>query len=228
MQNDHKKQMVTSLRLQGFSLGAIAKEMNISKSTVSLWCCNISVPKKIMYSLIVSGRKRAIETKRLKSLLQKKLLAKKAKIDVKNLTYRDFFILGIALYWAEGAKPHKHLSLTNMDAILIKAFLYFCQKYFDLSRFDFRYRIQINSEKLGDYKGILQYWCDVLQIYPYCFTKPSIIKTKAVVSHGKKYNGVLRVTAKKSTKNNFIILSLIDRLKILISSTYGDTNARIS
>lgn len=221
MQNGHKKQMVISLRLRGYSLGAIAKETNISKSTISLWCHKISIPDKIIHSLIVSGRTQALKTKKLKKILQKKVFDKKVEKDIGIFTSRDLFILGLGLYWAEGAKPHKHLSLTNMDVSLIKVFLDFCHEYFHLSHLDFRYRIQINSRKIEEYEKILKYWCDILQIFPSCFTKPSIIKTKKISilkENNERYRGVLRVTARKSAKNNSLILSLIERIKILASS----------
>lgn len=99
------------LRQQGMSVKSIAKSIGISKSSVSLWTRDIILSveqlEKLKQREIVGREKGSLngalvqKMRRLKQTEDEKTNGIQA---LQSLTEREFFIAGIALYWAEGNK----------------------------------------------------------------------------------------------------------------------------
>ena len=126
------KSEVYKLRTRGFSIGKIASKLNLSKSTVSLWCSEIKFPKDIQDKLKAkmilaghTGRLKGAETnknKKINSIREAKEWAKK---EFKDISLREYFIACIALYWAEGSKSESTTGFVfvNSDPKMI-SFMY--------------------------------------------------------------------------------------------------------
>ncbi len=115
------------LRKMGWSYGRIKQKVSVSKDTISRWCKNIPLTLKQKDKLLSNkmwGQKKgsiiAAENKkiaRIKKLEEINILSKR---EVKNITERDRFIAGIALYSAEGDKADGRGGFANSDPNLIK------------------------------------------------------------------------------------------------------------
>lgn len=115
------------LRKQGLSYQEILQTINVSKSTISLWCKDIRLTNKQKARLIKNkqfGQKKgslvAAENKRKARIERTKKIRSIAKKDVGKIINRDKFIAGIALYSAEGTKKDGRVAFSNSDPELIK------------------------------------------------------------------------------------------------------------
>lgn len=120
------KEKAQELRKQGYSYKEILQEMTVSKDTLSKWCRDIVLTEQQKQRLISNkklGQRKgsivAAENKRRKRLETIEFIHKKALLDVKRITSREEFLLGIALYAAEGTKADKHGGFSNADPNLV-------------------------------------------------------------------------------------------------------------
>src|SRR5574343_181567 len=87
--NISKKEKAINLRKEGKTYSEILKEIPVAKSTLSEWFRDVSLSKK-----------------QNQKLTQEKYT--KAFGDVKNITKRELWLIGVVLYWAEGSKEKEY------------------------------------------------------------------------------------------------------------------------
>ncbi len=102
------------------------QNVSVSKDTLSRWCKDIQLTENQKQRLIKNkqfGQKKgsliAAENKRNKRLNAITEIYRKAKDDIGDLTKRDMFLVGIALYAGEGYKMDGKIGFTNADPKII-------------------------------------------------------------------------------------------------------------
>lgn len=175
------REIALKLRLEGKSYGEINGVLGIPKATLSGWFSHLVLSTKAQGRIKQRHReksfagllKRNKNQTRLALIRAREARASGAKV-VANLSRRDIFILGAALYWAEGYKrpvernghelTQHPVSLTNSDPSLVKIFLRFlrewCRVPEDTIKADIRIFQHQNSEEL------LHFWQGVTRIQP--------------------------------------------------------------
>ncbi len=116
------KKHATQLRSKGFSILRIAKRLGVTKGTVSLWVRHIRLTleqqqyllEKVRRGRVVAGR-RSAAISHLAALKRKEIWRKEADAHWCKLREDALFMIGLGLYWGEGAKATKALSLCNSD-----------------------------------------------------------------------------------------------------------------
>lgn len=145
------KQKAIALRKEGYSYGYIAKEVEVSKSTLSTWLSEIPyTPNQKTLETIgkartASGKKKA-EIK-LQSIKEAKTEALK---EMGNISNRDLFMLGIGLYIGEGSKTTQMVRIVNSNPRIIKLAIRWFDKVCGLKVENFALRIHMypdNKEK---------------------------------------------------------------------------------
>ncbi len=193
------------LRAQGSSLNEIRDVLKVPKSTARYWCRDISMPdslrerlmkKQKMGGLIVAEklRKRRIEE-------TKRLLDEGAK-EIYQLTSRELFLIGVALYWAEGyRKGNEEFGFTNSDPRMIKLMIRWLQEACDISKERLRLRVCINAAHKKRLPAIEKFWCELTGIPSSQFSKPTLIKisNKKKYVNFSEYFGTLRLKVLKGT-----------------------------
>lgn len=149
-----EKQDAIKLRERGFSYAQIQKQVHVSKGTLSQWCRNVilstSQLEKLLERKLVGGEKgriigaKVLQTKRI---IETKKLLDKGKHEVGKLSKREKFLLGIALYVAEGAKTDRQIGFSNSDPKLIKFMMNWFIDFCKLNREKIRARIWIHSNR---------------------------------------------------------------------------------
>lgn len=195
-----------NLRKKGFSIKQIAKKLGVSSSTVSIWCKSV----KLTPELIAELEKRYRDPyygKRYDNILkqkQKRLkIIETLKIDginkIGKLNKRDWFILGVALYWAEGFKKDARLGFANSDPAMIKIFLKWLIEICAVPKDAIRLRVGINIEHKYRIEEIQNYWSELTGIPVNNFQKPYFQKFiwKKEYTNKNDYFGVLRIRANK-------------------------------
>jgi len=123
------------LRRQGGSVRDIAKKLDVSKSTTSLWTRDIILSveqaEKLNANLVAGARKGRL----ISALIQKR--RRLEKIETENqrgekefpiLTSRELQIAGLCLYWAEGNKKSGTIVICNSDPNIILVFIRWLQQ----------------------------------------------------------------------------------------------------
>jgi hypothetical protein len=119
------------LRTGGATYDEIAAVLDVSKASLSLWLRDLPVPDRIR-------QRRADHLRRLRGrgaastrrIARDRMCARQdiARRTLSQLSQRELFMVGLALYWSEGSKDkpwrrHGRVRLTNSDADLLAVFL---------------------------------------------------------------------------------------------------------
>jgi len=211
MANTLKKNKALSLRRRGRSITEISDKLNIPKSTIGVWCRNLKLGKKQIERLAkrqesgsYKGRMKFLERIRSNRLLQTKKLRQEGLSDVKNISRRDLFVSGIAMYLSEGAtsESSEEVSFTNSDFRTVL----FMKKWFSnickISNDRFIIQIRINKLHKDRINSVENYWSKMINVPLSQFTKTILIKSKAKKVYPKDdtYYGTIRLKVKQGTQ----------------------------
>ncbi len=205
------------LRSQGKSLNEIVKILNVSKASVSLWVRNVALTEAQRQQLTARGYSvDAIEKRRINRMSKTKerhdSIKKLAGRDIENISERDLWLIGIALYWGEGSKTSKGtLGIANSDPFVIEIMMRFFREIMQVPEEKFRCHVHTFSHlnaRLAE-----KYWSNIAHVplsrFYKTYSKPSI------ASKGKKDSlpfGTVQVYV-SDTRLQLTMIGWIDRLK---------------
>lgn len=209
------------LRKKGVSVKKIAQYLGVSKSTASIWVRDIVLSVEQLEGLRKS-RIRGADLGRLRNaLLQKdrrlKLIEESKKHGIKllsDMTEREFLIAGLALYWAEGSKKKRIVELCNSDPKMIRFFLLWLQKCFDIPISEIKCYVGINQVHRKREKIVKSFWSKITGIPLSQFTKTSFkkVKNKKVYDNFNEHYGTLSVKVRNPARFYYKIIGFIDGL----------------
>lgn len=211
------------LRKGGESVKEIAKELGVSKSSVSWWVRDIALTD-IQIALLKIREIRGKELGRFKTMqiLREKRINYIKEFDqggidrLSSLTNREFFILGLGLYWAEGGKTirNKRVEFCNSDPRMIKFLILWLLTCFSVPREDLRCVVGINQIHTPREEIVKKYWSEITSIPLDQFRKTSFKKVSSskVYANYEEHYGTLSILVAKSTRLYFEIMGLIKAL----------------
>jgi len=195
------------LRKRGLGIKTIAHQLEVSSSTVSLWCRDITLtPKQIQmlqknaHDPFFGKRLEYIQKQQEKRIEKIRFLKEKGVKDVGQLSKRDLFIGGINLYWAEGFKKDNLVGFANSDPNMIKIFILWLTNCCNITQDRIKCRLGVNESYKQKTKELELYWSKALHIPLAQFQKPYIQKVqwKKLYDNPENYHGVLRIRVSKS------------------------------
>lgn len=207
-----------ALRRSGWSIHSIAMHLEVSKSSASIWCRDLLLTESQKNRVLKNaargghlGRVKGALTNRLKKQNKIRFYSDAAVRDVADMSKRDFFIAGIALYWAEGSKK-SHMSFTNSEPRLVKFMYGWFREIMGVSKDDFMPRIFINEIHRPRIKKVLRFWAELLKMPVSQFGKPVFLKRapRKIYENYDTYYGVISLGARRSADLKYRILGLID------------------
>ncbi len=181
----------------------IAQILGVSKASVSLWARDVPF----------EARPRARARRRGPNALQRR---KAVDIErrwqdglarVGELSERDLFIAGIALYAGEGAKTDGAVKFANSDPRLIRVFCAWLRACFEID--ESRLRAWLYLHEGLDLEAAIRYWSEVTSIPPQQFGKPYRAKPDEGIRAVKHVHGCLAVGYSCSATHR-TILGMID------------------
>ena len=201
------KEKVQRLRQEGWSLNQLYNETGVPKTTIRLWTSQVKLTREQNAVLKLRTHK-ALQEGRIKAQnLRKERLTQKmtslmsgGKSEVGKLSAREFFLVGIGLYWGEGFKnKHEHrLGFCNSDPHMIRFYLTWLEKL-GVKKEDIVARLTLNISYKDRVREIEKYWESLTGIPVSQFTKTfyqnSIWKKQF---NTDAYHGVLRIHVKDS------------------------------
>ncbi|MER6013478.1 helix-turn-helix domain-containing protein [Streptomyces bluensis] len=198
---DDLRARARELRLQGWTYDQIQVELGCSKSSISLWVRDLPTPKRRKRTREEASAiaKRGWEAKLRLREEERQQTRKLAADTVGHLTDRELFLVGVGLYWAEGAKSKPHsrrerVTFVNSDPDMITVFL----TWLNLLRVNpetLRFAVQIHET--ADIAAAERFWADHV----------GIETAKLLTTTIKKHNPS---TNRKNTNENYFGCLRID------------------
>lgn len=154
------------------------------------------------YKKLQAGRKRYQALRSVIVLDKAKKLLAQGVSEIKNISKKDLFVAGVALYWAEGFK-HKDesgLGLATSDPEMARFYVNWLRQILGVSIEDLKFRVTANISHKERIVRIEEFWSDYLKISRNQFTKPFFQNSqwKKTYSNRNKYFGVIRIHVRKS------------------------------
>jgi len=209
------------LRQSGASIGQIARTLNVSKSSASLWCRNVQLTPtqaNLIREKAIraghAGRLLGAEANRTKKLNAIAEYTENGKVITAHLTDREILLVGAAIYWGEGSKVGQ-LSFVNTDKDMVLFMFRWFQVALNVKKVEFMPRIYINEQHIRRRKQIEKYWSLLLSMPLSQFSRTVFIRRpqrKKYINHSNYY-GLLSLRIRRSTHMKYRILGLIEGLK---------------
>lgn len=208
MAKPKKRVEARKLRENGESIKEIARQLGVSPSTVSVWCRDIELTDSQIKKLEKRSRDpnygerlRYSQKQRRERIKKTKRLKNEGIEEIGNLTKRELFLVGGALYWAEGFKKDSQAGLASSDPRMIKLILKWLRECCNYGNENLSARVTLNISHKGRIDEVEKYWSDVTGISRSSFQKPYYqkVKWKKTYENPNEYYGVLRIRVRKST-----------------------------
>lgn len=204
------KERAIKLRKEGGTYSEILKEIPVAKSTLSEWFREVSLSKKQYQRLTekkLAAAKRGGVVKREQRLKRVEEICASAFADIKHISKRELWLIGIILYWAEGTKekeyhPGSQLMFGNSDPRMIKLFVKWLLNSCGLSRDRLTFEIYIHKNSKNNIEVVRKYWSDVtgfsIKEFSRVYYKTNVIKTNRR-NIDNLYYGLIRVKVRASS-----------------------------
>ncbi len=206
-----QKEEAINLRREGLTYSAILARVSVAKSTLSLWLRDVGLSErqsqKITKARLEAGRKGGV-ARRVQRIEKTKRILEDAILEIGSISKRDLWLIGIALYWAEGAKEKKYrtgeqVMFANSDPRMVNLFLKWL-KQMKIAEIDFVFEIYIHEMYRNKAKSIVKSWSVLLNrpsdaIFRVYFKKDS---KRRETYRQDEYIGLVRVGVRKSVDLN--------------------------
>ncbi|OUC84320.1 hypothetical protein [Streptomyces swartbergensis] len=201
---DDLREKARELRLQGWTYDQIQVELGCSKSSISLWVRDLPKPERRQRTREEASAiaKRGWEAKlRLREEERQRTRAVATR-EIEHLSDRELFLVGVGLYWAEGAKskPYRRrerVIFVNSDPGMITVFL----AWLDLLGVEReRLKFAVHVHESADVAGAEQFWADHVGIDRAALLKTTLKKHSPSTNRkntNEGYYGCLRVDVRR-------------------------------
>jgi transcriptional regulator with XRE-family HTH domain len=174
-----KKRKARELReKEGLSIKAIAKKLNVAKSSVSDWVKDIALTEEQAKKLEQNWKckssyeNRIAGSRVMQANYEEKRRAFKKLGENQAIKLKPLHIMGCFLYWTEGCRKNNknRVSISNANPNILKIFILFLKKYFKIKNEDLTIWIKYYTDTF-DTPHIEKYWCDILKLPESCIRK---------------------------------------------------------
>ena len=185
------------LRRLGMSYGEIRALIEVKKSTLANWCRDVELTDEQQSAILkrTGSRVGIPRDTNWRRRLEIEAIREAALQEAEDLVGDPFWVAGVVLYWAEGAKTRNHLQLANTDPQALRMFIDWVRRYID-DRAGFV--LQMHLHEGNDEKAARDYWIDQTGLIGCEFHK-TFIKPKGT-GHRKNHlpHGVCRVSVRRA------------------------------
>src|SRR3989344_3546039 len=208
-----EKEKAILLRKEGLSYNEILKQVPVAKSSLALWLQSIGLSEKQKQRLsekkLASARRGALKKKEDR-ILKTRVIKENAEKEVKKLTRREVWLVGVALYWAEGSKekewrPGSRTQFSNSDQNMIRFFMFWLTEICGVSKGYIVPEIYIHESHREKISAVISFWSRETSISADKFKRIYFKKNKIKIKRrniGSGYYGVLRLSVSESSELN--------------------------
>lgn len=193
-----EKEKAIDLRRKGYSYKDILKEIPVSKSTLSLWLKGLPLTPEEKHYLkdridgnISRGRMRAAAANHMRRVIRDGFLFRDAKKEFDEKSNDPLFHIGIALYWAEGAKRSSAFAFANSDPDMIVLMLDWVRRFLEVDEKEIAFRLYLHKPYAHeDCEG---FWSQKTGIPLTAFKKTVYKPTGLLIKRRPSYKGCIRL-----------------------------------
>lgn len=190
-----EKLKAIKLRKDGRGYSEILKDINVSKSTLSVWLRDIALTKKQREKLL-RGRERAryagAKAQQRKRTERMKRISEDGRKEFTALVKNPIFLVGLALYWAEGDKHRgERVKFTNSDPAMIMFMMKWFRKICKVP--EEKFRIALHVHNLYVLPNVASYWSEITNVPEKQFNKIYIKQSSLRQRRNVLYGGTCGV-----------------------------------
>ena len=215
-----EKEQAIQLRKQGKTYNEILEVVQVSKSTLSLWLRDVglSVPQKQkITALKIASQKRGASRRHEICIQEIDTINQACKQDITSIAKRELFMIGLALYWAEGAKKNGTragvmVDFGNTDPAMLKMFILWLYTFTKTTSEDIVLHLHLHENHAQRETSIIVLWARELGMTVEHFGKTMFKKHNPKTVRKKvddSYIGLVSIRVKKSTTLNRRIMGWI-------------------
>ena len=208
-----EKNKALELRAKGFSYTEILRSVPVAKSTLSLWLRFVGLSQRQKQRLtdkkLASMKRGQIKWHQRRIDLVEKIKSE-ARTELKSISSRELWLIGVALYWAEGAKEKETsigngVNFNNSDPLMASLFLQWLRNIVKVVEDDLVYEIYIHENSKNNVDKAKKYWSEKLKVginkLDRVYFKRNKIKTNRK-NVGENYYGLIRIKVRRSSTLN--------------------------
>jgi hypothetical protein len=204
-----EKEQAIALRRKGFTYSEILQVVHVAKSTLALWLQSVQLAKKqkqVITEKRIAARARGWAVRHRNRVDRQQAIYKIAESQIDHLSPRELWFIGIAIYWAEGAKEKEHspgesFVFSNSDVRMIKVFLAWLSLIGVLPS-DIDFSLYIHQTHKHRVPEVVNYWTTQLRLpidkLSKVYYKRSVPRTNRK-NIGETYYGQLRIRVRRSS-----------------------------
>ena len=206
-----QKQKAVELRKAGKTYSEILKVVPVAKSTLSLWLREANLSRRENQRLtdrkLAAIRRGGVAKRRQREHKTAEIFGA-SQSEIRELSQRELFLIGVALYWAEGTKQKPHtvsqrVSFGNSDPNMIQCFLCWLRGL-GIAQNDLIFELYIHQS--ANVTQAVAFWSKLVGVAPEVLLKRTYFKKgnpKTIRKNSnEKYVGLLRIVVKRSTDFN--------------------------
>ena len=188
------------LRKKGLSYGEIKKEVNISKSTLSLWLKTVPLTpelKRRFYTARILNLARGHPSQKERRKREIAKIIEEAEKEIQfPLSFETYRIIGAFLYWAEGNKT-LGFKITNSDPDFILFMVKWIERIFGILPQNLKAWLNIYPQQ--NELELKQFWSQLTGIPLENFGKSFVKPVNKGYKRNNLYYGTIRVEVPKGT-----------------------------
>ncbi len=202
-------------REHGLPINEIARRISVSKSSVSIWVRDIELTpqqeealraKNPAYNRQLSGwRQNAAKhrAKRVAAQESGRTLARRCE---------PLHLAGCMLYWAEGSKRRNQLCFSNSDPEMVRFFVAFLKRYFDVRDTDIRITCHLFADHIEHQREVEQFWLNEAGL-PCESLRKSVVNVYSRSSKRKRINKLPYGTCQVVVSRTWILQSILGSIQ---------------
>ncbi|MFF4651235.1 hypothetical protein [Streptomyces sp. NPDC001380] len=197
---DHLRARARELRLEGRTYDEISAELDVSKSSVSLWVRDLPRPAPRMTPEEKARHMNEVrwEPLRRERDAERRAVKAAAHAEIGQLSERELFMIGVALYWAEGAKDKAYdrreaVGFINSDPGVVHVYLAWLRL---LGVEESRWRLRVHIHETADIEAAERYWAELAGFDPAALQRTTVKRHNPATNRrntGSAYRGCLFV-----------------------------------
>lgn len=208
--NSNQKNKAIALRKQGLSYSEVLKKVPVAKSTLSLWLREVGLSKvqkqRLTQKKLEAAYRGAMSRKNDRIFRQKQIM-QTAYSEVGVLSSRERWLIGVALYWAEGSKEKEYrhgssVQFSNSDPHMVRFFFKWLIEICRISRVSVSFDIYIHESSAERLVEVKKYWSKVTSFPADLFSR-IYFKRHNIKTNRRKvddlYYGQLRIKVNASS-----------------------------
>lgn len=184
----HEQDQARRLRAKGWTMPDIAKELGVSRGSVSAWTSDVAYQPRLWRRRPAARRPNALQRRKADEVAE--LLAEgQARIAI--LTDKEFLVAGAALYAGEGSKTEGEVRFTNADPRMVSFFCAWLRHFFVID--ETRLRLVLYLHDGLDVDAATRFWTHITGIPAAQHRRPYRPAADPTRRHSKHEAGVAGV-----------------------------------